>query len=381
MAETIFLLNNGGELVEMTESHYLTENDFQKLLADYPSLISGDQIDKENPRRWLLISREMGVNDGLMSGNRWSLDHLFIDQDGIPTLVEVKRSSDTRLRREVIGQILDYAANAVSYWSIEEIISRYQQTCEITNQDADKILEAFLGESYFKDKFWETVDGNLKSGKIRLLLVADIIPKEMQRIIEFLNEQMSPCEILGMEIKQFLGQNLKTLVPRVIGSTVNAKNQKAVKSMSKQWDEERFFADVTARDETHYNIYENIYLKSQELFDGILWGFGKKDGSFAPYLNISGNFKLFVIYTYCSVEIQFEGLKTKLPFDDKSKRLELLQKINQALNWPSDTFIDKIDKRPGIKIKEFEKPDVLDAFFEVVKWYINTMKAYYKGGN
>src|ERR1700743_416806 len=217
MAETIFLLNNGGELVEMTESHYLTENDFQKLLADYPSLISGDQIDKENPRRWLLISREMGVNDGLMSGNRWSLDHLFIDQDGIPTLVEVKRSSDTRLRREVIGQILDYAANAVSYWSIDEIISKYQQTCEITNQDADKILETFLGESYFKDKFWETVDNNLKSGKIRLLLIADIIPKEMQRIIEFLNEQMSPCEILGMEIKQFLGQNLKTLVPRVIG--------------------------------------------------------------------------------------------------------------------------------------------------------------------
>ena len=28
-----------------------------------------------------------------------------------PTLVEVKRSSDTRIRREVVGQMLDYAAN------------------------------------------------------------------------------------------------------------------------------------------------------------------------------------------------------------------------------------------------------------------------------
>jgi hypothetical protein len=199
MAEKIFLLNHNGELVEMSESGHLTENDFQKLLADYPSLISGDQIDKENPRRWLLVSREMGVADGQASGNRWSLDHLFIDQDAIPTLVEVKRGTDTRLRREVIGQILDYAANAVSYWSIEEIISKYQLTCQINGQDADKILDAFLGESYFKDKFWETVDNNLKSGKIRLLLVADVIPREMQRIIEFLNEQMSPCEILGME--------------------------------------------------------------------------------------------------------------------------------------------------------------------------------------
>ena len=229
MAETIFLLNNNGELVEMKESHYLTEDDFQKLLADYPNVISGDQIDKENPRRWLLISREMGVADSQLSKNRWSLDHLFIDQDGIPTLVEVKRSSDTRLRREVIGQILDYAANAVSYWSIDEIVSKYQQTCEITNQDSEKILDTFLGDSFFKDKFWETVDTNLRSGKIRLLLVADVIPKEMQRIIEFLNEQMSPCEILGMEIKQFLGQDLRTLVPRIIGSTVTQKIKKQLK--------------------------------------------------------------------------------------------------------------------------------------------------------
>jgi hypothetical protein len=141
MAETIFLLNNAGELVEMTETGHLTENDFQKLLADYPKLISGDQIDKENPRRWLLISREIGIADAISSGNRWSLDHLFIDQDGIPTLVEVKRSSDTRLRREVIGQILDYAANAVSYWSIDEILSKFEKTCEAAGKNAEAALD------------------------------------------------------------------------------------------------------------------------------------------------------------------------------------------------------------------------------------------------
>jgi len=29
----------------------------------------------------------------------WALDHLLLDQDAIPTLVEVKRSSDTRIRK------------------------------------------------------------------------------------------------------------------------------------------------------------------------------------------------------------------------------------------------------------------------------------------
>lgn len=37
------------------------------------------------------------------------MDHLFVDQDAIPTLVEVKRSSDTRIRREVVGQLLEYS--------------------------------------------------------------------------------------------------------------------------------------------------------------------------------------------------------------------------------------------------------------------------------
>jgi hypothetical protein len=67
----------------------------------------------------------MNVPGSDESLGRFSLDHLFLDQDGIPTLVEVKRSSDTRIRREVIGQMLDYAANDVVYWPIEMIRSRF----------------------------------------------------------------------------------------------------------------------------------------------------------------------------------------------------------------------------------------------------------------
>lgn len=63
----------------------------------------------------------MGIPGEEGGGERWSVDHLFLDQDAIPTLVEVKRSSDTRIRREVVGQMLDYAANAVVYWPAESI--------------------------------------------------------------------------------------------------------------------------------------------------------------------------------------------------------------------------------------------------------------------
>jgi hypothetical protein len=67
------------------------------------------------------------------SGNRWSVDHLFLDQDAVPTIVEVKRSTDTRIRREVVGQMLDYAANAVVYWPVEAIRAEFEANQEDPN--------------------------------------------------------------------------------------------------------------------------------------------------------------------------------------------------------------------------------------------------------
>jgi hypothetical protein len=81
----------------MAEQPYATEDVLQKLLADYPELLASDARSGE-PRRWLLISRELGLAADDGGGSRWSVDHLFVDQDGVPTLVEVKRSSDTQSR-------------------------------------------------------------------------------------------------------------------------------------------------------------------------------------------------------------------------------------------------------------------------------------------
>lgn len=107
----IYLLGNErSSLVTMNETNFLTEDRLQAYLADYPDLLPGDQIDPERPRRWLLVKREMGVPDAKATPDRWSLDHLFLDQDGIPTFVECKRAANTQVRREVVAQMLDYAA-------------------------------------------------------------------------------------------------------------------------------------------------------------------------------------------------------------------------------------------------------------------------------
>jgi hypothetical protein len=223
----MFLLN-GDQLVEMREQPYDSEDLLQKLLASYPDLLAGGGELAGAPRRWLLVKREAGVPDREAGGARWSLDHLFIDQEAVPTLVEVKRSDDTRIRREVVGQMLDYAANGVVYWPAERLRSDFEARCAKEQKVADEVFRDSLGDAD-QERFWDEVEQNLRSGRIRLVFVSDLIPPELRRVIEFLNERMTPTEVVGIEIKQYVGDgDLRTLVPRVVGQTEQARIQKGV---------------------------------------------------------------------------------------------------------------------------------------------------------
>ena len=146
MPGSIFILHDDGTLVEMKETPYDSEALLQELLADYSNLLAGDQIDPDNPRRWLLVTREMRVS-GDESTDCGYLDHLFLDQDAVPTLVELKRSENTQIRREVVGQMLDYAANGVAFWSVDDIRARYEETCRQRGTDPDSKLRECLAQT------------------------------------------------------------------------------------------------------------------------------------------------------------------------------------------------------------------------------------------
>lgn len=131
----ISLLRGDDELVEMHETPYEAEEVLQALIARFPSLLAGDQYTGAAPRRWLLVGREAALPDDQDAAGRWSVDHLFLDQDAVPTIVEVKRRSDTRIRREVVGQMLDYAANGVVYWPLEQLREIFLRQCERDARD------------------------------------------------------------------------------------------------------------------------------------------------------------------------------------------------------------------------------------------------------
>lgn len=146
MDEMIFMLN-GETLEELDEQRFMEKTDFQALLERYPKLLPGSQIDPDNPRRWILVSREVPIPGEEAGAGQWYLDHLFLDQNGIPTLVEVKRSGDARLRREVVAQMLDYAANSVLYWSLGQIISSFEARCEVKGMDPGAAIAELTGDA------------------------------------------------------------------------------------------------------------------------------------------------------------------------------------------------------------------------------------------
>ncbi len=237
--DLVFYRDKDGRLVEMRPQPYGSENDLQKLLAEHPYLLGG-QTGRDF--RLLLVAREQGVPGEENGADRWSLDHLFVDDAGVPTLVEVKRSTDTRIRREVVGQMLDYAANGVSYWPEGSLRGFFEKTVGDPNLAQRQLADHLQGGD--ADDFWTTVEDNLRSGRLRLVFVADHIPDTLRRIIEFLNEQMDRTEVIGVEVQQYLGGEHATLVPRVLGRTTAAQRKKAVSST---YEEDLAAGDLAVR--------------------------------------------------------------------------------------------------------------------------------------
>ena len=216
----IYTVNSAGTLTAMRPSEPRSEDFMQQLVAAHPELIT------DQDGALLLIRREHPIADREEGGGRWSLDHLFVTQSGVPVLVELKRAFDTRLRREVIGQMLDYAANGTAYWQGGRIAESFAATMTEQGRDAPAELASFLGTTADPEQFWERVDANFAAGTIKMVIVADTIPRELARIVEFLNEQMR-ADVRAVELSWFEGPGgLTALAPRIIGETERAQTAK-----------------------------------------------------------------------------------------------------------------------------------------------------------
>jgi len=366
----MFILRDDKTLVEMRPAEFSQEEDFQELLERFPALLAGAQINNEFPRRWVLVAREMPVPMEEGGSGWWSADHLFLDQDGIPTIVEVKRQSDPRLRREVVAQMLDYAANGVAYWPPEEIKRLFEEKCTRDKLDPVDVLARLLDEGASIDRFWGRVKTNLQAGKIRMLFVADEIPPALRKIVEFLNQQMDPAEVLALELSLYEGEgSLRTLVPRLYGQTEEALEKKSVGTAQRNWDEQSIYQDMERRvGAQSVAVAKKLAQWINKHADQVNFGHGKVNGSmFATFIRGKVKFNPLIFSSSGVLQMNF-GYCCNYPFDDVAKRLDWIARLKRSggINWPETAH----DKFPTLPLTVLADETRLNKFLEAMDWFV-----------
>lgn len=111
------------------------------------------------------------------------VDALFVNPHGRLVLVEFKLWRNPEARREVIGQILDYAKDLAS-WDYADL----QREVSLNTRSTGNVLFDLVrneNEVLNENDFVDNVSRHLKRGEFLLLIVGDGIQEGVENIVDF----------------------------------------------------------------------------------------------------------------------------------------------------------------------------------------------------
>lgn len=155
--------------------------------------------------------------------NAGSIDLVMVSARGDVVLVECKLWRNPQARREVVGQIIDYAKELprLSYDGFEAAIRKTEPASGI--EKADSLYKRTGAEAAGVDeaKFVDAVIRNLRRGRFLLLIVGDGIQEGVENIVEFLQQHAGMHFTLALvEIAIFKSTQDGYLVqPRILAKT------------------------------------------------------------------------------------------------------------------------------------------------------------------
>ncbi|MHB1734858.1 MAG: hypothetical protein ACYCU8_15740 [Ferrimicrobium acidiphilum] len=379
MDEPIFIIGSDGKLASVQKNTYDREAELQQLINDHPELIPGmGDIGESKSIRWLLVQREAGIPREDGGSDWWSIDHILVDQFATPTFVEVKRASDTRVRREVVAQMLDYVANATLYWQPGTLEGWFSSQ----DEEPDQRLLEFLDDAELSpENFWSRVDENLRSGRVRCVFVADSIPDSLIRLVEFLNEHLRLTEVYAVELPQYVSADqlpgVRVIVPKLIGNTTRAiANKSEVPSAPKrQWDEESFFADLGERsDPACVALCREILEWTRVQGVRVVYGNGKIYGSMILVAGPPPNGYVFAsIWSYGKIEIDLQYVRRSPAFQEDETRREVIRKFNRIPGVSIDEASHSL--RPNLPLTLFVDDPARHELFAILSWMTERLRS------
>lgn len=317
----------------LEQKSFLDEASLQTLLEEHPELIALDDVDP-SASALIPIGREVGL-----AGQ--SLDLLFIDLGGRLVAVETKLRKNPEVRREVIGQVLEYGAY-LSSWTIEDVeaqATRYfsdphtperfrgQNLYEaMSGLNASLSSEESLDEPSLRDRISERIEAE----ELVLIIAVDRIVDALRQTVTFVNGA-SRFGIYLLEIQEYpLPDGAKIASLAAFGGVTGTRS--GLSSARGVWDESRFLKTLDEQSEPEDRaVIQELYSFIQSEADSVIWGTGKIQGSAGFGVRHAGaRFALFGILTRGWAYIAIDALNKRVPLPARKSFLETLRSLGVA---------------------------------------------------
>jgi hypothetical protein len=154
------------------------ESHIRDLVFAHPEILPVAEIDP-NYGRLIPVCRELRTPAG-------PIDAVFVNERGLLTLVECKLWRNPQARREVIGQILDYAKE-LGRWQYEDV---QREVSRALKRPGNSLFE-LVREGHpavVEDVFVDAVARCLRTDRFLLLIVGDGIREGVENMVTFLQE-------------------------------------------------------------------------------------------------------------------------------------------------------------------------------------------------
>jgi len=298
------------EFRRLIEKKYKKELDIQNLIYNNPDIIPIEEIEEDF--KILKVTREFGIPGA------GSTDLVGIDNNANIYIIECKLAYNPQIKREVIGQILEYSS---FIWKMQ--FNEFEQ--RFIQREGRSILDIFSDEitdPENQQEFTDKIKYNLDKGVFRLLIVVDKLNDTLKRNLEYINNISSEnVQIIGLEIVYFKDQNFEYFVPNIFGF-----KSKSIISNRKIWNEEMFLSEINSltKEKKNILIYLLNFIKSNAPL--YRWGTGVEVGSLTYRISYNDNdVTLFSIYTDGKISFSFAEIENKIGKDSLNDFLNMLK--------------------------------------------------------
>jgi hypothetical protein len=195
------LVNTEEGWVQAEPIRYLAESEFQALVQETfdPTLVSQDD-------RPVVVAREVSTSTG------GRIDVVAVDQDGVITLCECKLDRNPGSRREVLGQVIEYAAslNGIRFEEFRRMLEVRLGT------DPVEAMRDHASDDFDAVRWGEAVSEALAEGRFRLIIAVDQLTDALKQTVIYLNERAS-FSLVVAELRRIKKDGVDVLASTLFG--------------------------------------------------------------------------------------------------------------------------------------------------------------------